>query len=62
MCFGERGAILSRRGATCYLNSAIQSLFMAPEFRAAVFQLPADELNVEVPELPEMDWCDGAPP
>ena len=28
---------LSNQGATCYMNSAIQTLFMTPEFRRAVF-------------------------
>jgi hypothetical protein len=34
-------------GATCYLNSLIQGLYMTPEFRAALFQWKpafADEL------------------
>jgi uncharacterized UBP type Zn finger protein len=26
------------RGATCYLNSFIQSLYMMPEFRSAVYE------------------------
>ena len=29
---------LSNQGATCYLNSLIQSLFMTPEFRNAVYR------------------------
>ena len=28
---------LSNQGATCYMNSAIQTLFMTPEFRKSVF-------------------------
>ena len=29
---------LSNQGATCYMNSAIQTLFMTPEFRKSVYQ------------------------
>ena len=29
---------LSNQGATCYMNSAIQTLFMTPEFRKSVFE------------------------
>ena len=29
---------LSNQGATCYLNSLLQALFMAPEFRASVYR------------------------
>lgn len=29
---------LSNQGATCYMNSAIQTLFMTPEFRKAVYK------------------------
>ena len=28
---------LSNQGATCYLNSLLQTLFMTPEFRKAIF-------------------------
>lgn len=28
---------LSNQGATCYMNSAIQTLFMTPEFRRSVY-------------------------
>ena len=28
---------LSNQGATCYLNSLIQTLFMTPEFRNALY-------------------------
>lgn len=28
---------LSNQGATCYMNSAIQTLFMTPEFRKSVY-------------------------
>ena len=29
---------LNNQGATCYMNSAIQTLFMTPEFRRSVYQ------------------------
>ncbi|EGR30926.1 ubiquitin specific peptidase 40, putative [Ichthyophthirius multifiliis] len=35
---------LKNQGATCYLNSLIQALFMSPELRDIIFQLPLDEL------------------
>lgn len=31
---------LKNQGATCYLNSLIQSYYMSPEFRNVVLQLP----------------------
>jgi hypothetical protein len=31
---------LSNQGATCYMNSLLQSLFMTPEFRAGVYAIP----------------------
>lgn len=31
-------SFLAIRGATCYLNSFIQSLYMMPEFRSAVYE------------------------
>ena len=31
---------LRNQGATCYLNSLIQTLFMSPEFRKEIFKLP----------------------
>lgn len=30
---------LKNQGATCYLNSLVQCLFMSPEFRDAIFKL-----------------------
>lgn len=33
---------LLNQGATCYLNSLLQSLYMLPEFRKAVFEFHAD--------------------
>lgn len=30
---------LSNQGATCYLNSLLQSLFMTPEFRTAIYKV-----------------------
>ena len=34
---------LRNQGATCYLNSIIQSLFMTTEFRNEIFQWKYDE-------------------
>eukprot|EP01125_Pyxidicula_operculata_P002363 TRINITY_DN12247_c0_g1_i1.p1 TRINITY_DN12247_c0_g1~~TRINITY_DN12247_c0_g1_i1.p1 ORF type:complete len:1243 (+),score=262.55 TRINITY_DN12247_c0_g1_i1:103-3831(+) len=34
---------LSNQGATCYLNSLIQTLFMTPEFRAAIYDWSFDD-------------------
>jgi len=31
---------LRNQGATCYLNSLIQALYMSPEFRNALLKLP----------------------
>jgi len=31
---------LRNQGATCYLNSLIQTLYMSPEFRKEIFKLP----------------------
>ena len=31
---------LKNQGATCYLNSLLQSLYMIPEFRNAILKLP----------------------
>lgn len=34
---------LTNQGATCYMNSALQTLFMTPEFRRSVFQWTYNE-------------------
>jgi hypothetical protein len=34
---------LSNQGATCYMNSLMQALFMSPEFRAAVYNWSFDD-------------------
>lgn len=36
---------LSNQGATCYLNSLLQSLYMTPELRAALWQWEWDEVR-----------------
>ena len=33
---------LLNQGATCYMNSLLQSLFFTNEFRRAVFEIPTD--------------------
>ncbi|ELR17377.1 UBA/TSN domain containing protein [Acanthamoeba castellanii str. Neff] len=37
---------LLNQGATCYLNSLIQALYMTPELRAGLFDLSLDDLQV----------------
>lgn len=34
---------LSNIGATCYMNSLLQTLFMTPEFREAIYKWKYDE-------------------
>mmetsp|Transcript_18090 Transcript_18090/g.13040 ORF Transcript_18090/g.13040 Transcript_18090/m.13040 type:complete len:107 (+) Transcript_18090:21-341(+) len=38
---------LLNQGATCYLNSLFQSLFMTPQFRQAIFELPLCEGSID---------------
>lgn len=38
---------LRNQGATCYLNSLIQTLFLTPEFRKQLFSLTADEVGLD---------------
>jgi len=33
---------LSNQGATCYMNSLLQSLYMTPEFREGVYKIPVE--------------------
>jgi len=40
---GSRYRGLSNQGATCYLNSLLQSLYMTPEFRSALYSWKYDE-------------------
>ena len=47
---------LSNQGATCYLNSLLQALFMAPEFREAVYRAAtANGLDPAAPAGPMAD-------
>lgn len=41
------------RGATCYLNSLLQAMFMTPELRAGLYAIPPDDLGLEVQEARE---------
>jgi ubiquitin carboxyl-terminal hydrolase 47 len=34
----QRFVGLSNQGATCYMNSLLQTLYMTPEFRAALYK------------------------
>lgn len=43
---------LARRGATCYLNSLIQALYLTPEFRAGLFAIDPHALNVDAVSAP----------
>jgi hypothetical protein len=50
------------RGATCYLNSLIQALYMTPELRAGLFELSLDDLQVvtTAPPAPAASSPDNA--
>eukprot|EP01035_Chromulina_nebulosa_P064927 gene64927-88816_t len=37
---------LENQGATCYLNSLIQAMYMTPELRNGLFQIDPDELGI----------------
>ena len=42
---GDRYVGLANQGATCYLNSLLQTLFMTPEFRDAIYRYKMDALE-----------------
>lgn len=46
---------LINQGATCYLNSLIQVMYMTPELRSAIYNLPLYESSLDIPSawLPE---------
>uniref|UniRef100_H2Z534 USP domain-containing protein n=1 Tax=Ciona savignyi TaxID=51511 RepID=H2Z534_CIOSA len=37
---------IKNQGATCYLNSLLQTLFLTPEFREQLFNIGSDELGI----------------
>ena len=43
---------LANQGATCYLNSLLQTLFHLPAFRMIVYQIPVDETKDKVSSIP----------
>lgn len=43
---------LSNQGATCYMNSVLQSLFHIPLFRRSVFELPTDDETDKEQSIP----------
>uniref|UniRef100_F6PIR1 USP domain-containing protein n=2 Tax=Ciona intestinalis TaxID=7719 RepID=F6PIR1_CIOIN len=47
---GEQSLIgIQNQGATCYLNSLIQTLFLTPEFREQLFDIGCEELGKSGP-------------
>lgn len=40
---------LKNQGATCYLNSLIQSFYMSPEFRNVILSLPLCGDSIDTP-------------
>ena len=44
---------LENQGATCYLNSLIQVLYMTPEFRGGIYAVSPESLGIEFMEEEE---------
>jgi ubiquitin C-terminal hydrolase len=47
----QRFVGLSNQGATCYMNSLLQTLYMTPEFRTALYKWKYDPEKVSSPHL-----------
>jgi len=50
---------LLNQGATCYLNSLLQCMYMTPELRAGLYALSDEELGVQFLEPPAAPAADG---
>lgn len=51
---------LSNQGATCYLNSLLQTLYMTEEFREALFAIPGSELGFDLLEAEDKAKAEAA--
>ena len=53
-CFNKRSSTdytgLLNQGATCYMNSLLQALYMTPEFRSAVYKFRHNPAKHGLPE------------
>jgi len=47
------------QGATCYLNSLIQTLYMTPDFRKSIYELTPDDLGLQKVEVEEVVTVDN---
>jgi hypothetical protein len=42
---------LQNQGMTCYLNSLLQTMFLTPELRAGLYQVPVEDLGMNTEEM-----------